>query len=121
MPNGELKIRTTKLLNQISEIKNEHITAYIFNSFVNHLKTEANSLTELTNTQEIQNQLNELKNFKSFDELTLIERFFVRLLVFRFQFNWVGNWKNVGKYWNDLHNIELKLRGIQHKLPREQQ
>ena len=116
MTYGELPIRASRLLSQIQTIKNEQITANIFNSFINHLKTEANLLTELTSNQEILNQLTELRDFKTFDQLTLTERFFVRLLVYRFQFNWAGSWKKVGKYWNDLHNIELKLQGIQYKL-----
>lgn len=120
MSDNQLQIRTSKLIAQIAEIKNEHITPNIFNSFIDHVKKEAIELTELTNNREILNQLSELRNFQKFDELTLIERFFVRLLVFRFQFNWVGSWKKVGKYWNDLHNIELKLLGVQYKLQNNQ-
>ncbi len=81
-----------------------------------HLKNEANSLLELTNNPEITNQLTELSKFRSFDELSILERYLIRLLVFRFQLNWIGSWKRVGKYWNDLHSIEIKLRGIQFKL-----
>ena len=112
--------RTSKLLNQISEIKNEQITANVFNSFISHVKTEAVALTELTNNREILYQLAELSNFKPYDDLTWINRFLVRVFVFKFHVNWVGSWKKVGKYWNDLHNIELKLRGVQYKLQSNQ-
>lgn len=117
----ELQVRTSELVYQISEIKNERITSNIFTKFLEHLRSEAALLLELTDNHEIKAQLAELSNFREFDDLSLVERILIKLFVYRFHANWAGDWTSVGKYWNDLYSIELRLKGILYKLKNNSQ
>jgi hypothetical protein len=105
---------------EAARLQNSNPTRQSLNDFIFRLKALIGQINQQESRNDIRAQLYSIESFKSFDELTWLNKVLQLFNILRYRSDYFNNWNGQGKFQYDFDTLIIKLDALLFSLERYQ-